>query len=451
MTPLQRSLQARLSLALTLAILAVALCAGAFGFLSAYRDSIRQQDDLLLQVGTLIARLGGTLPEDGAVGSYPGADHESRISVQWLPEPGQSPSAVAALPLPSGLRDGFQTAVMFHENFRVYVQPLPTGRRIALAQETDVRDGIASRSAWRAVIPVLLLVPVLLLALRRIMRTLFAPLTQLRREIDQRRDDQLDPLATQGLPIEISPFVDAINRLLARVQGAMTAQRRFVADAAHELRTPLAALSLQAEGLQQSELSDTARARLQRLEQGLERARMLVTQMLALARAQDQSAASPRTRLLLREAVRPVLQDLLPLAQQKDIDLGVDGPLTAEVDSNPVELGLLLGNLIDNAIRYTPPGGCISLALAAAAQTPPGRVRLEITDNGPGIPASERERVFQPFHRLDPAAAPGAGLGLAIVQSVAARLDIMIGLAATDEKSQTGLRVILDIPASGQA
>jgi len=451
MTPLQRSLQARLSLALTLAILAVALCAGAFGFLSAYRDSIRQQDDLLLQVGTLIARLGGTLPEDGAVGSYPGADHESRISVQWLPEPGQSPSAVAALPLPSGLRDGFQTAVMFHENFRVYVQPLPTGRRIALAQETDVRDGIASRSAWRAVIPVLLLVPVLLLALRRIMRTLFAPLTQLRREIDQRRDDQLDPLATQGLPIEISPFVDAINRLLARVQGAMTAQRRFVADAAHELRTPLAALSLQAEGLQQSELSDTARARLQRLEQGLERARMLVTQMLALARAQDQSAASPRTRLLLREAVRPVLQDLLPLAQQKDIDLGVDGPLTAEVDSNPVELGLLLGNLIDNAIRYTPPGGCISLALAAAAQTPPGRVRLEITDNGPSIPASERERVFQPFHRLDPAAAPGAGLGLAIVQSVAARLDIMIGLAATDEKSQTGLRVILDIPASGQA
>ncbi|BEV15789.1 sensor histidine kinase [Herbaspirillum sp. DW155] len=447
---LQRSLQARLSLALTLAILLVALGAGGFGFVSAYRDSIRMQDDLLLQVGVLIASLGGRLPDDGAVGSYPGADHESRISVQWLPEPGQSRPPGAALPLPAGLHDGFQTVFMFHEDFRVYVQPMPSGRRIALVQETDVRDHIASRSAWRALVPVLILVPVLLLALQRIMRTLFAPLTRLRREIDQRRDDQLDPLATADLPPEISPFVDAINGLLARVQGAMTAQRRFVADAAHELRTPLAALSLQAERLQQSELSDTARERLQRLEQGLERARTLVTQLLALARvqAQDQSATSQRSRHVLREVVRPVLEDLLPLAQQKDIDLGVDGPLEAVVQTNALDLGLLLGNLIDNAIRYTAVAGCVSLRLAAPDETPPGCVRMEIIDNGPGIPASERERVFQPFHRLDPAAAPGAGLGLAIVQSVAARLGIVVRLEAADEKTQTGLRVLLDIPAA---
>lgn len=447
---LQQSLQARLSLALTLAILLVALGAGGFGFVSAYRDSIRMQDDLLLQVGVLIANLGGTLHDDGAVGSYPGADHESRISVQWLPEPGQPRRPGAALPLPEGLHDGFQTVVMFHEGFRVYVQPLPSGRRIALAQETDVRDNIASRSAWRALIPVLILVPVLLLALRRIMRTLFAPLASLRREIGQRRDDQLEPLPTADLPAEISPFVDAINRLLARVQGAMAAQRRFVADAAHELRTPLAALSLQAERLQQSDLSDTARERLQRLEQGLERARKLVTQLLALARvqAQDQTGMSLRSRHGLREVVRPVLEDLLPLAQQKDIDLGADGPLEVAVHTNALDLGLLLGNLIDNAIRYTPAGGCVSLKLADAKETPPGCVRLEIIDNGPGIPASERERVFQPFHRLDPAAAPGAGLGLAIVQSVAARLGIVVCLQAADEEAQTGLRVLLDIPAA---
>ncbi len=453
MKHLQRSLQARLSVALTLAILLVAVGAGAFGFISAYRDSIRLQDDLLLQVGALIVRLGGSLPDDGAVGSYPGADHESRISVQWLPQPGQAGATGAALPLPEGLHDGFQTVFMFHENFRVYVQPLPSGRRIALAQETDVRDRIAVRAAWRALIPVLILVPVLLLALQRIMGRLFAPLASLRGEIDGRRDDQLDPLPTTGLPTEISPFVDAINRLLARVQGAMTAQRRFVADAAHELRTPLAALSLQAERLHQSELSDSARERLQRLEQGLARARTLVTQLLALARvqAQDQAGEAPRQRLVLREAVRPVLEDLLPLAQQKNIDLGVDGSLDAEVDTNAMELGLLLGNLVDNAIRYTPPGGCISLTLAAPAGTPPGHVRLEIADNGPGIPASERERVFQPFLRLDPAAAPGSGLGLAIVQSVAARLDIVVRLAASDEQSQAGLRVILDIPAPGAA
>jgi two-component system OmpR family sensor kinase len=178
-----------------------------------------------------------------------------------------------------------------------------------------------------------------------------------------------------------------------------------------------------------------------------------VTQLLALARvqAQDQAGEAPRQRLVLREAVRPVLEDLLPLAQQKNIDLGVDGSLDAEVDTNAMELGLLLGNLVDNAIRYTPPGGCISLTLAASAGTPPGHVRLEIADNGPGIPASERERVFQPFLRLDPAAAPGSGLGLAIVQSVAARLDIVVRLAASDEQSQAGLRVILDIPAPATA
>lgn len=449
---LQRSLQARLSLALTLAILLVALGAGGFGFVSAYRDSIRMQDDLLLQVGVLIANLGGTLPGDGAVGSYPGADHESRISVQWLPGPGTPRPPRAALPLPEGLHDGFQTVSMFHEGFRVYVQTLPSGRRIALAQETDVRDGIATRSAWRALIPVLILVPVLLLALQRIMRRLFAPLARLRHEIDQRRDDQLDPLATADLPAEISPFVDAINRLLARVQGAMAAQRRFVADAAHELRTPLAALSLQAERLQQSGLSDTARERLQRLEQGLQRARTLVTQLLALARvqAQDRTGTSSRSRQGLREVVRPVLEDLLPLAQEKNIDLGVDGPLEAVVQTNALELGLLLGNLIDNAIRYTPAGGCVSLTLAEAKETPPGYVRMEIIDNGPGIPPSDRERVLQPFHRLDPAATPGAGLGLAIVQSVAARLGIVVRLLATDEETQTGLRVLLDIPAASR-
>ncbi|AYR24469.1 sensor histidine kinase [Herbaspirillum rubrisubalbicans] len=449
---MRRSLQARLSLALTLAILLVAVGAGGFGFISAYRESIRVQDDLLMQVGALLARVGGSLPAEGAVGSYPGNDHESRISVQWLPGPDTDTDTVGVkdeLPLPAGLKDGFQTVFMVHEDFRVYVQPLPSGRRIVLAQETDARNSIAYQSAWRALLPVLILVPVLLLALRRIVRKLFAPLSSLRQEIDQRRDDQLAPIATAALPTEIAPFVEAINRLLTRVQNAMTTQRRFVADAAHELRTPLTALSLQAERLQQSELSDTARERLQRLSSGIERSKALVTQLLALARTQSQGMTEPvaRSRFALREAVRPVLEDLLPLAQHKDIDLGVDSSLDAEVDTSLADLQLLLSNLIDNAIRYTPAGGCISLALVTGAQVRPGMARLELTDNGPGIPAAERERVFEPFYRLDPSAAPGSGLGLAIAQSLAQRLGITIGLEMADPVAQRGLRVVLDIPA----
>jgi two-component system OmpR family sensor kinase len=449
---MRRSLQARLSLALTLAILLVAVGAGGFGFISAYRESIRVQDDLLMQVGALLARVGGSLPTEGAVGSYPGSDHESRISVQWLPGADTDADTVGVkdeLPLPAGLKDGFQTVFMVHEDFRVYVQPLPSGRRIVLAQETDARNSIAYQSAWRALFPLLILVPVLLLALRRIVRKLFAPLSSLRQEIDQRRDDQLAPIATAALPTEIAPFVEAINRLLTRVQNAMTSQRRFVADAAHELRTPLTALSLQAERLQHSELSDTARERLQRLGSGIERSKALVTQLLALARAQSQGVTEPvaRSRFALRQAVRPVLEDLLPLAQHKDIDLGVDSSLDAEVDTSLADLQLLLSNLIDNAIRYTPAGGCISLALVTGAQVRPGMARLELTDNGPGIPAAERERVFEPFYRLNPSAAPGSGLGLAIAQSLAQRLGITIGLEMADPVAQRGLRVVLDIPA----
>jgi two-component system OmpR family sensor kinase len=450
---MSRSLQARLSLALTATILLVAVGAGCFGFISAYRDSIRMQDDMLRQVGALIARMDGTLPETGAVGRYPGGDHESRIAVQWLPsadDPAPSQGR-PPLPLPADLHDGLQTVFMYHENFRVYVQALESGRRIALSQETDVRDHIAYRSAWRALIPVLILVPVLLLALQRIIGKLFAPLQTLRRDIDQRRDDQLEPIATTALPTEILPFVEAINRLLARVQGALRSQRRFVADAAHELRTPLAALSLQAERLQQSEMSDTARERLLRLGSGIDRSKALVAQMLALARAQGGESAgsaesSQRSRFVLKEAVRPVLEDLLPLAQQKEIDLGVDSPLEVEVCSRPLELGLLLSNLIDNAVRYTPPGGRVGIAVTSNAQA--GRVRLEITDTGPGIPAAQRERVFEPFYRIDPGAAPGSGLGLSIVQSIAARLDIGLRLEHADAASDRGLRVILDIPAA---
>jgi two-component system OmpR family sensor kinase len=224
-----------------------------------------------------------------------------------------------------------------------------------------------------------------------------------------------------------------------------------VADAAHELRTPLAALSLQAERLQQSEMSDTARERLLRLGSGIDRSKALVAQMLALARAQGGESAgsaesSQRSRFVLKEAVRPVLEDLLPLAQQKEIDLGVDSPLEVEVCSRPLELGLLLSNLIDNAVRYTPPGGRVGIAVTSNAQA--GRVRLEITDTGPGIPAAQRERVFEPFYRIDPGAAPGSGLGLSIVQSIAARLDIGLRLEHADAASDRGLRVILDIPAA---
>ncbi|WP_075259907.1 sensor histidine kinase [Herbaspirillum camelliae] len=439
---MKRSLQAQLSLALTAAILVVALGAGGFGFVTAYRDSIRSQDDLLMQVGALLKHSGAALSLDGAGMAAAGDEHDSRVTVQWLPDPGDPPTDAAPLPLPADLAEGFHTLLLHHEYFRVYVQALPNGKRLALAQETDLRQHIAQRSAWRALLPFVVLAPLLLLAVQRIIKRLFAPLQALRQEIDSRREDDLQPIAERLLPREVQAFVAAINGLLARVEAGMAAQRRFVADAAHELRTPLTALSLQAERLGQAPMSETARERLTRLETGLQRARQLVTQLLALARAQTPAGAALQP-CSLHEVLREVIEELLPLAQCKQIDLGVDSERDACVLTQPQELAQLLRNLIDNAIAYTPAGGAVSLRMERHAQW----VALEICDTGPGIAASERERVFQPFYRIDPSG-QGSGLGLAIVQSIARRLGVTLRLETADPAQQSGLRVRLLIPAA---
>jgi two-component system OmpR family sensor kinase len=169
----------------------------------------------------------------------------------------------------------------------VLVKTLPSGGRVAFAQQTEVRDEIARDSALRTLMPFLILLPILLLLVADLVRKIFKPVAALSREIDQRSEQDLYPLVAAPLPLEIRPFVVAINRLLGRVSQSMEAQRRFIADAAHELRSPLTALSLQAERLAGAEMSDQARERLGTLRQGIERGRSLLDQLLALARAQS--------------------------------------------------------------------------------------------------------------------------------------------------------------------
>ena len=445
--PMISSLQWRLSLTLTGAILLVAIGAGWLGFKSAYDDTIGLQDDLLMQVGSLLDRLDVALPDGGLAGGYPGADHESRITLQRLDGTfhGQ-PSAKHGLALPADLPDGLQTVPAYGEYFRVYVRTLRSGPRIALSQETDVRDRIAYRNAWRAVLPFLALLPLLLWVTHRLVRGLLAPVNTLSQEIDRRRDDDLQAIATTTLPSEIRPFVEAINGLLERVAYTLAAQRRFVADAAHELRTPLTALSLQAERFEQSELTMEGRQRLARLRSGIERAKTLLHQLLTLARTQ----ATPSREiavLAVRDLIRQVLENLLPLAQQKDIDIGVDAPGDARVASSELELLLVLNNLIDNAIRYTPAGGRIDITVSEL----PGQVRVVIADNGPGIPMAQWQQVFEPFYRLDDHQEPGSGLGLAIVKAIAHRLQIDVSLGFSDPDQGTGLQISLILPAAAPA
>ena len=441
---LNESVQLRLSVTLSLAILLVALLASVFAFVSAFEEAHEQQDDTLRQVAMLFDRQQMTLqyPQGKAI---EGDDEESRVIIQYLGD-GQHSTGTTdealPLPFPATLADGLSTVEVAGEAFRVLVRSTAQGQRIAVAQEQDARDKDARESAWRSLLPFLILFPVLLLVVGDLVRKLFRPIGVLAAEIDQRAEQELHPIQEQHLPTEVRPFVVAINRLLARVAQSMDSQRRFVADAAHELRSPMTALSLQADRLAATDMSPMTRERFEPLSRGIERGRKLIDQLLSLAAAQSTSQRL-QSRLSVHEVYRQVLEDLLPLAERKQIDIGVEGTQDAPVVFNEMDLFTLVKNLVDNAIRYTPPGGRIDLSVAAM----PGAVQLQIKDSGPGITVEEQARVFDPFYRSLGTDEAGSGLGLSIVKAIAERTGARVELAFSDPVAERGLCVLVWISA----
>ncbi|CAB3682044.1 ATP-binding protein [Paraburkholderia rhynchosiae] len=445
---LNESVQLKLSFTLSLAILVVAVVAGIFSFLSAFDEAHELQDDVLRQVAHLMdrQRLSPSLPASDT--NSKDGDEESRVIVQHLGDGNGSTVGVddgGLLPLPATLADGLHTLDVDGETFRVLVRTTVAGERIAVAQESGFRNEIARDGALRTVMPFLILVPVLLLIVADLVRKMFRPIAALSREIDQRAEQQLHPVEDHHLPAEVRPFAVAINRLLARVSEAMASQRRFIADAAHELRSPLTALSLQAERLADADMSDLARERLAVLRQGIERGRNLLDQLLTLARAQS-VAESPKSPISIQDIYRRVLEDLMPLAERKHIDIGVEGAQDARVWASEIDMMAVVRNLVDNAIRYTPEDGRVDLSVGMAR----GGAVLRIRDTGPGIPSAERERVFDPFYRRLGNAQVGSGLGLSIVQAIASRIGAEISFEFSDEEKQTGLSVTVVFPVLSQ-
>lgn len=216
----------------------------------------------------------------------------------------------------------------------------------------------------------------------------------------------------------------------------MDSQRRFVADAAHELRSPMTALSLQAERLAATQMPEQARERLEPLSRGIERSRQLIDQLLSLAAAQF-TAERPRTRVSVHDVFRRVLEDLLPLAQRKQLDIGVEGDEDVQLMINDMDLFTLVKNLTDNAIRYTPPGGRVDLGVELIH----GSVRLYVKDTGPGIALDEQARIFDPFYRSLGSGETGSGLGLSIVKAIAGRIGARVELTFSDKLNNSGLWV----------
>ena len=435
---LNASVQARLSLALSLTLLLFALLVGGLSFFSAVNEAHELQDDVLRQAASLVTERipSPSVSATNANGMRKRHDEEVRLVVQGLGEHGHP------LPLPESLADGLHTLRFDGEAFRVLVKTTATGERIAIVQNASFRDEIARDSALHTIMPLLLLIPLLPLLTIALVRGMFRPIATLAQEVDQRGGQDLHPVAMNTVPSELRPFVAAINRLLARVTETLAAQRRFVADAAHELRSPLTALSLQAARLADTEMPAPARARLETLRHGIERGGKLLNQLLDLTRAQSMNAP-PASPVSAQAVFREVLTTLMPLAEARQIDVGVEGTEDIWLAVDALDIHLLLRNLLDNAIRYTPAGGRVDLSIHALDDC----VALRVTDSGPGIPVDERQRVFAPFHRILGSEQPGSGLGLAIVKAIADRLGATIRLDYANEEQQTGLRVSVLLPS----
>ncbi|EON19636.1 hypothetical protein ASL20_15920 [Cupriavidus necator] len=339
--------------------------------------------------------------------------------------------------LPARAELGFSNVTTQQGEWRLYSMQLgPTV--VQIAQPMSARRTLAARMALRTVAPLLLLLPLLgwlvWMAVGRGLR----PLREIATEVRARDANTLAPLAVRQMPDEIAPLSAALNQLLARLSHAIDTQRAFVADAAHALRTPLAALQLQAQLVERADNGAARDEAIGKLRQGLERLTHLVTQLLTLAR-QEPGAAMPRHEPVeLHQLAASVVADMAQAALDRNIDLGLDGSKDtspAVVRGDVDALRILLTNLLDNALAYIPAGSRIDVLVGRSAE---GRaVELVVSDNGPGIPAEERARVFDRFYRVADAPTGGSGLGLAIVAEIAQSHGARVVL----EDAGPGLRV----------
>lgn len=283
------------------------------------------------------------------------------------------------------------------------------------SEAREAREEIAETLGEALVWPLAAALPALALAIWLGVGAGLRPLRELRAQLARRGAADLSPLDAASAPQEIEPLVAELNRLFARIGETMGRERRLTADAAHELRTPLAVLSTQAQVARRASSAAARDEALDALVAGAARAARLIEQMLTLARLEAGQPAERAQRVTLRELARQALAEAAPRAIEKNLDIALEEGPPGEIEGHPALLAVLLRNLVDNAVRYTPAGGRVRVAVRETQSA----VELEVSDNGPGVPPGELARLGERFHRLAPAGESGSGLGLSIVQRIA--------------------------------
>jgi two-component system OmpR family sensor kinase len=320
----------------------------------------------------------------------------------------------ARTPLPLAREPGFSTMQHEGREWRVYTERIGA-QVVQAAQTTAERTRLAASAALRVLVPVVAALPFLALLVWLILERGFLPLERLAGAVRARGATALDPLPVGRVPEEVEPLVRALNSLLGRLRDAFELQRRFAADAAHELRTPLTALGLQIQLLERARSDADRVAGLDRLKERAKRAERIVQQLLVMARLEPEAAQVPPERVSLEVLARSVVEELAPLAAARTFGLTLGRLEPAPINGAEDALRLLATNLVDNAIRYGRPGGRAEVS----AWREGASAIFQVCDDGPGIAAAERERVFDRFYRAAEDDSAGSGLGLAIARQVA--------------------------------
>lgn len=431
----QHSLKRRLLLSVLSAVALAALLQAS----SAYRSALQQADEMFdYHLQQMAYSMRARSPQGLAVPDT--EEDDVGYIVQIWGADGvplfRSPHAV----LPPRAVLGFSDVVQNHTQYRVYSIQTPF-QTIQIAQDMSARQSRASALALRAMLPMALIAPLLMLVIWLVIRKSLAPLERTRQQVASRTATDLSPLADGGLPEEVQPLVQELNLLFDRIDRVQANQKAFIANAAHELRTPLTGLKLQAQALQRTQDPAVRDTQIGRLNQGIDRAIRLLNQLLALARQESQPAPDLQP-LDLQALALSMGQDLQPLAQARGIQLEVAEAPSTPVNGDVDSLRMLLRNLLENAVKYTPEHGQVKLRVTSIDDA----TAVVVEDSGPGIPAEEREQVFERFFRSaqNPSGTEGSGLGLSIVKTIADQHSATLTLDASPELG--GLRVTLRFP-----
>jgi signal transduction histidine kinase len=453
MRSIERYLLAWTAGALSLGLVLVALV----GYLVTLDEMHEVFNDELRNVAAAVARYPHAPRSPQASTAPPGAqpppgaaraghaDEAGIVTTSWTLSGERLFASDPAVALPFTTTAGLSRALLGGEAWRVYTMVLADGV-VQTAQRDSTRRDLAGESAAKVVPPMLLLAALttglVIFALRRGLESVDATAS----DVAARSAQSLEPIPTAEVPREILPLVAAVNGLMGRLSNALTAQRRFLADAAHELRTPAAALRLQLQLLERSTDEATRTAAMAALRSGVDRSQHLIEQLLQVARSGPEGEPMHPVPVDLGALARQVVAGMSARADERQVDLGARVEGRVIVTGDAAQLTILLNNLVDNALRYTPAGGVVDLAAGLRE----GRPALVVSDSGPGIAADERERVFDRFYRgaRARAVAPsGSGLGLAIVRAIADRHGAQLSLH--DAGRGTGLQVRVAFPPPG--